>query len=113
LPPRICPHALANVCTYHHALANQHASLATVIGVWFTENIFGQKPLVTVSACPDCNYLNTVYFGDLFNVATDGIIPGGPPTDQVAVTCSNCKAPLIADRSKMVISTTVPKKAAA
>lgn len=101
------------MCTYHHALANQHASLATVIGVWFTENIFGQKPLVTVSACPDCNYLNTVYFGDLFNVATDGIIPGGPPTDQVAVTCSNCKAPLIADRSKMVISTTVPKKAAA
>jgi len=79
------------------------------LGVWFTENIFGQKPLVTVAACPDCNVLNNVYFGDLFNVATDGIIPGGPPGDTVELLCGNCKAPLIADRSKMIISTTVPK----
>jgi len=78
-------------------------------GIWFTENIFGQKPLVTVAACPDCNSLNNVFFGDLFNVATDGIIPGGPPTDIVELPCSNCKAPLLADRSKMIIQTTVPK----
>jgi len=79
------------------------------IGVWFTENIFAQKPLVTVAACPDCNYLNTVYFGDLFNVATDGIIPGGKPGVEQAVTCPNCKAPLLANREKMILSTTVPK----
>jgi len=81
------------------------------IGVWFTENIFAQKPLVTVAPCPECNVLNTVFFGDLFNVATDGIIPGGVPGDEVNLVCCNsaCKAPLLADRKKMVLSTTVPK----
>lgn len=79
------------------------------LGVWFTENVFAQKPLVTVAACPDCNYLNTIFFGDLFNVGTDGIIPGGAPSDEIQVTCSNCKAPLLADRNKMILSTTVPK----
>jgi len=81
------------------------------LGIWFTENIFGQKPLVTVGACPeaDCNALVNVYFGDLFNVATDGIIPGGPPTDEVQINCAQCKSPLLGDRDKMILSTTIAK----
>jgi len=81
------------------------------IGVWFTENIFAQKPLVTVAPCPDgdCSFLNTIYFGDLFNVGADGIIPGTETSDEVTVKCPGCANPLVADRKKMVLSTTVPK----
>jgi hypothetical protein len=35
---------------------------------FFTENIFAQNPLVTAAACPNCNALVNIYFGDLFNV---------------------------------------------
>jgi len=79
-------------------------------GVWFTENIFAQKPLVTTSACPNCGTLNTVFFGDLFAVRADGL--AGPPTpvsDTVLHKCGSCKQELSADRSAMVIQTTVPK----
>ena len=64
-------------------------------GVYFTENIFAQKPLVTVGSCPeaDCGQVQNYFFGDLFNVMGDGIIPGGKPGDQMEVVCSNpaCK----------------------
>merc|ERR1719230_930815 len=68
------------------------------IGVWFTENIFGQKPLVTVAACPDCNFLNTVYFGDLFNVNSEIYKFDDPTPSVMELPCGNCKAPLLADR---------------
>jgi len=81
-------------------------------GIWFTENVFAQKPLVTTSACPNCGQLNTVFFGDLFSVQTDGMAgPPKPPTDQIEVKCSSCKEILLADRAEMVIRTTVPKGA--
>ena len=51
---------------------------AYLFGKYFTENIFAQKPLVTQAPCPNCNYLLTTYFGDLFNVMADGI--AGPKT---------------------------------
>jgi len=74
--------------------------------LWFTENIFCQNPLVTASACPNCNYLINVYFGDLFNVQKDDILGKGtgPPSDIVKCQCPNCKVDLVADRAKMVIT---------
>jgi len=79
-------------------------------GVWFTENIFAQKPLVAVASCPNCSYINTVFFGDLFNVMTDGLAgPPAPPGSTVLCKCPNCKEELSAGRSDMVIRTTVPK----
>ncbi len=85
---------------------------AYFFSIWFTENIFAQKPLVVEAACPECSYLQTIYFGDLFSVQTDGIIgEKQPPQDQIDVTCPNCKAALIADREAMVIKTQ-PKAAA-
>jgi len=79
-------------------------------GVWFTENIFAQKPLVTTSACPNCGQLNTAFFGDLFSVQTDGLAgPPTPPSDTIIIKCSSCKEQLEASRSEMVIKTTVPK----
>jgi len=74
-------------------------------GVWFTENIFAQDPLVASTACPNCDYLLNVYFGDLLSVQTDGIAgPGGPPGPEVEIKCPNCKAALVANRDKMVIT---------
>ena len=64
---------------------------AYFFGVWFTENVFAQKPLVTQAACPNCGYLNTIFFGDLFSVATDGIVPGALTIDSVGCKCPNCK----------------------
>jgi len=78
---------------------------AYFFGVWFTENVFGQKPLVVQATCPDCTYLFPVFFGDLFSVQTDGIVPGGKPTDIVECKCPNCKIDLVADRSTMIIIT--------
>jgi len=75
-------------------------------GGWFTENVFAQKPLVTNSACPECNMLLTVYFGDLFGVQTDSA--QGAPTDEVDFTCSQCKKPLKANRADMIVQT-LPK----
>jgi len=81
-------------------------------GIWFTENIFAQKPLVTTSACPNCGQLNTAFFGDLFSVATDGMAgPKNPPGDEIAFKCSSCKEDLLANRATMIIQTTVPKGA--
>jgi hypothetical protein len=78
---------------------------------WFTTNIFAQKPLVVTSPCPSCSQLMTVYFGDLLNVQTDGIIPkaSGPPQSQIEAICGSCKETLIADRDTMIIAT-LPKK---
>jgi len=79
-------------------------------GIWFTENIFAQKPLVTTSACPNCGQLNTVFFGDLFSVMTDGLAgPPTPPGDEILLKCGSCKEPLLANRAEMIIQTTVPK----
>jgi len=76
-------------------------------GVWFTENVFAQKPLVTSGTCPDCQYLQTIYFGDLFGVTADGITGPkiSPPPTEVAFKCANCKAPLTAQRDKMWLLT--------
>lgn len=75
-------------------------------GVWFTENIFAQKPLVVQTACPDCNYLLTAFFGDLFQVQTDGLAgPPTPPGSQMKMVCPNCKTQLTLDREQMVIAT--------
>lgn len=81
----------------------------------FTTKIFAQEPLVATSPCPRCSSLLTVYFGDLLNVQTDGIIPSakGPPQPQIEVTCASCKETLIADRDNMIISTTAPAPKAA
>lgn len=81
---------------------------AYFFSLFFTENIFAQQPLVAQGTCPDCNYLQNVYFGDLFSVSTDGL--AGPPTkpgDTVDCKCPNCKIPLVADRSKMILTTEV------
>jgi len=93
--------------------------LSTLLGVipvyffanFFTTKIFAQEPLVVTSPCPSCNSLLTVYFGDLLNVQSDGIIPkySGPPQPQIEVICGSCKDTLIADRDSMIIST-LPKK---
>jgi len=74
-------------------------------GVWFTENVFAQKPLVTQSACPNCGTLNTVFFGDLFKVRTDGLAgPPEVPGDKVEFKCVSCKAALTADRSELIVT---------
>jgi len=88
---------------------------AYFFGVWFTENIFAQRPLVTQATCPDveCNHLFSLFFGDLFSVMTDGIVPGGKPGDEQELKCPQCKIPLKADRVQMVISTTESKLATA
>jgi len=80
-------------------------------GVWFTENIFAQKPLVTSSACPVCSQVNTVFFGDLFAVQIDGglIGPAKQPPDEMLVKCSGCKQDISYDRATMVVKSTVPK----
>jgi len=84
---------------------------AYFFGVWFTENIFAQKPLVTSVNCPDCQYLQTVYFGDLFGVMADGLTgPKQPvPPNELAFKCPNCKTDLTANREKMLCATVVPK----
>lgn len=81
------------------------AAPAYFFGLWFTENIFAQKPLVVQATCPDCNHLFNLYFGDLFSVMTDGIVPGGTPGDQIECKCPNCKIDLEASRSKMILIT--------
>ena len=79
-------------------------------GVWFTENVFAQKPLVVQTACPNCGAVNTVFFGDLFSVMTDGLAgPPAPPTDVVSLKCASCKKELTADRKEMLV--TSPPKA--
>jgi len=75
-------------------------------GVWFTENVFAQKPLVASSACPECNYLLTIYFGDLFNVQSEGA--AGPPQPEVDLICPSCKCQLKASRDTMIVQT-LPK----
>ena len=82
---------------------------AYFFGVWFTENIFAQKPLVTQANCPDCGHLHNIYFGDLFAVQQDNIVPGGPAPDVIACKCPNCKIELEADRNKMLLITTASK----
>jgi len=81
---------------------------AYFFGVWFTENVFAQKPLVTQAACPNCGYLNTIFFGDLFSVATDGLVPDALTIDSVGCKCPNCKKELVADRESMIIQTKEP-----
>ena len=103
---------------------------AYLFGVWFTENIFAQKPLVTQARraprsteprppapphprplvtqapCPKCNALTTVYFGDFFSVKIDGVIaPKGPPEDVLEVKCATCSEKLTADRGAMILQT--------
>jgi len=79
-------------------------------GVWFTENVFAQKPLVAASPCPNCNTLNTVFFGDLFSVATDGLAgPPNPPGSVVQTKCPNCKSDLKYDRDAMIVTTAQSK----
>ena len=46
-------------------------------GAYFTENIFAQQPLAATAACPSCNYIQPIWFGDLFNVQTDNILGKG------------------------------------
>ena len=64
---------------------------AYFFGIWFTENVFAQKPLVVQAGCTNCGYLNTVFFGDLFSVATDGLVPDALTIDSVNCKCPNCK----------------------
>jgi hypothetical protein len=83
---------------------------AYFFGVWFTENIFAQEPLVTTATCPECNYLQPVFFGDLFRVNADGLVGKAPASQsQLDVKCVNCKAALTADREKMLLLTTESK----
>ena len=83
---------------------------AYFFGVWFTENIFAQKPLVTQATCPDCNYIFPLYFGDLFAVMTDGMAgPAAVPGDTQNFKCPNCKIDLEASREKMIVITTESK----
>jgi predicted RNA-binding Zn-ribbon protein involved in translation (DUF1610 family) len=79
-------------------------------GVWFTENIFAQQPLVSQSSCPNCGNVNTVFFGDLFNVQKDGIVgKPEPPASEILFSCSSCKEELKADRKEMIVQTVNPK----
>jgi hypothetical protein len=79
---------------------------AYFFGVWFTENVFAQKPLVTQATCPDCPQVIPVFFGDLFAVQTDGIVPPkGPPKDTIELKCPQCKVELEANRNTMVMAT--------
>ena len=83
---------------------------AYFFSIWFTENIFAQKPLVATANCPTCEAPTPVFFGDLFAVMTDGLAgPPAPPTDVVTLKCAVCKVDLTADRSKMIM-TGEPKK---
>ena len=83
---------------------------AYVIGVLFTENIFAQKPLVIQAACPNCGTVNTIFFGDLFRVMTDGYAgPPNPPGSVVQHKCTNCNEELTANREKMLVTTTFAK----
>jgi len=78
---------------------------AYAFGVWFTENVFCQKPLVVQGSCPNCQVLQNVYFGDLFSVITDGLAgPAAPPADELEFKCANCKTVLTADRNRMVLT---------
>ena len=65
---------------------------AYFFGVWFTENIFAQRPLVTQGTCPECQSLETFFFGDLFSVGADNIIPDTPIGDEVSRKCVCCKS---------------------
>lgn len=77
------------------------------LGNLFTENVFAQKPLITQTSCPNCNYLLTVYFGDLFSVRADGLISDKDMSaDGVSeFVCPNCKEELTARREEMIVST--------
>ena len=87
---------------------------AYFFGVWFTENVFAQRPLVTQGSCPDCQFVFNIFFGDLFNVASDGIAgPKGPPADVQQCKCPSCKIDLEADREKMLLITVNSKVLAA
>ena len=77
---------------------------AYFFGVWFTENVFAQKPAVVQATCPDCQYIFPIFFGDLFSVMTDGIVPGGAPGSTQELKCPNCKIDLTADRDLMILS---------
>lgn len=71
-------------------------------GVWFTENIFAQKPLVTTSACPNCGTLNTVFFGDLFSVRADGLAgPKTPVSDTVRPPAAAAAGPTAPPRVRV------------
>jgi len=81
---------------------------AYFFGLWFTENVFAQKPLVVQASCPepDCESIFPVFFGDLFSVQTDGIAgPKKPPGDELEVKCPVCKIDLVANRKTMVLVT--------
>jgi len=86
---------------------------AYFFGIWFTENVFAQNPIVTQCSCPNCGTLNTIFFGDLFGVMTDGL--AGPPAPgfankaTVELKCSNCKSDLTANRDEMIVTTTLAK----
>jgi len=84
-------------------------------GVAFTENVFAQKPLVVQAACPSCGVVNTVFFGDLFNVRTDGLAGPADPnyasSPEVELKCPNpaCKEDMVCNRETMIISSAIPK----
>ena len=47
-----------------------------------------------------------VFFGDLFAVQRDGIVPPtGPAPDVFDCKCPNCKIDLEADRGRMILTT--------
>jgi len=77
---------------------------AYFFGVWFTENVFAQKPLVVQATCPNCNYLQNIYFGDLFSVMTDGMAgPAAVPGDEIVCKCPNCGSQNTANRDTMLL----------
>jgi len=78
-------------------------------GIWFTENVFAQKPLVAQVSCPNCGYVNNVFFGDLFGVASDGFAGQYRVSSVVDLKCGSCKTELKADRDEMLVTTTIPK----
>ena len=85
---------------------------AYFFGVWFTENVFAQKPLVAQAVCPECQFQFNLFFGDLFGVQTDGIVPPkGPPGNKILCKCPSpsCKIDLEADRDTMIIITAKSK----
>jgi len=90
---------------------------AYFFGIYFTENIFAQRPLVVQASCPEpeCESIFPVFFGDLFAVREDGI--AGPPDPRGGLTklvckCPVCKIDLEADREKMILVTMESKKPA-
>jgi hypothetical protein len=81
-------------------------------GKFFTENIFAQKPLATTAACPTCNSLLSIYFGDLLFVQKEGLVgPSMPPQDQIDLKCAECGDNLMADRKEMIVITKEKKGA--